>query len=279
VIQERRFRFDGEDGATIAGYRWKSLGVARGILQVSHGAGEHAMRYAGPLSPLIEDGWVLYADDHRGHGATSPDDFGDFGPGGASAVVGDMAALTERARAEFPGLPVVMMGHSMGAMLAQTWMLDHSDEVDALVLSGTCAFELLPPDIDFNAGFEGRTDYDWLSRDQTEVDRYVADPLCGINFTPASRESFGPVVLRQVMPDALARVRKDLPIYVVVGDEDPLNDHLARLQPVLDRFQAAGLTNVTLKVYPGGRHEMLNETNRQAVVEDLQAWLEKAVGL
>lgn len=279
MFQERRFRFEGEDGAEIAGFRWKGFSAPKAILQISHGAGEHAQRYPSPLTPLLDDGWAIYADDHRGHGATSPDRLGDFGPGGASAVVGDMAALTHRIREDFPGVPVVLMGHSMGAMLAQTWMLDHSDLVDALVLSGTCAFELLPPDLDFNAGFEGRTDYDWLSRDAAEVDRYVADPQCGINFTPESRESFGPVVMRQVMPDALAKVRKDLPIYVVVGDEDPLNDHLARLQPVLDRFKAAGLTNVTLKVYPGGRHEMLNEINSDEVVADLKVWMEAAVGV
>jgi alpha-beta hydrolase superfamily lysophospholipase len=279
MFQERRFKFEGEDGVSIAGYRWKGFKPAKAVLQVSHGAGEHAGRYPAPLSLLIEDSWDLYADDHRGHGATSPDSLGDFGPGGASAVIGDMTALTNRIREENPGVPVVMMGHSMGAMLAQTWMLDHSHLVDAIVLSGTCAFELLPADIDFNAGFEGRTAYDWLSRDPAEVDRYVADPRCGINFTDESRASFAPVVMRQVMPDALAKVRKDLPIYVVVGDEDPLNDHLARLQPVLDRFTEAGLTNVTLKVYPGGRHEMLNETNQQAVVEDLKAWLEAAVGV
>lgn len=279
MFQERRFKFEGEDGVQIAGFRWKGFGAPKAILQISHGAGEHAQRYPAPLSALLEDGWAIYADDHRGHGLTSPDALGDFGPGGASAVVGDMAALTRLAREEYPGAPVVMMGHSMGAMLAQTYVLDHSDLIDALVLSGTCAFELLPPDIDFNAGFEGRTDYDWLSRNEAEVDRYVADPRCGINFTPESRESFGPVVMRQVMPDALAKVRKDLPIYILVGDEDPLNDHLARLQPVLDRFKDAGFTDVTLKVYPGGRHEMLNETNRAEVVEDLKAWLEKAVGL
>jgi alpha-beta hydrolase superfamily lysophospholipase len=279
MFQERRFRFEGEDGASIAGFRWKGFGAPKAVLQVSHGAGEHAQRYPSPLSPLIEAGWAVYADDHRGHGLTSPDALGDFGPGGALAVVGDMTALTRLIREQNPGVPVAIMGHSMGAMLAQTWMLDHSDLVDAIVLSGTCAFELLPPDIDFNAGFEGRTAYDWLSRDQAEVDRYVADPRCGINFTPGSRESFGPVVMRQAEPDALARVRKDLPIYVVVGNEDPLNDHLARLQPVPDRFKAAGLTNVTLKVYPGGRHEMLNETNGPEVVEDLKAWLEAAVGV
>lgn len=279
MFQERRFKFEGEDGVSIAGFRWKGFGAPKAVLQISHGAGEHAQRYPAPLSLLLENGWAIYADDHRGHGLTSPDSRGDFGPGGASAVVGDMAALTHLIREENPGVPVVLMGHSMGAMLAQTWMLDYSHLVDALVLSGTCAFELLPPDIDFNAGFERRTDYDWLSRNEAEVDRYVADPMCGINFTPESRESFGPLVMRQIMPDALAKVRKDLPIYVVVGDEDPLNDHLARLQPVLDRFREAGFSKVTLKVYPGGRHEMLNETNRLEVVEDLKAWLEAAVGV
>jgi alpha-beta hydrolase superfamily lysophospholipase len=148
--------------------------------------------------------------------------------------------------------------------------------IDALVLSGTAGPSPIRPE-NLNAGFEGRTDYDWLSRDQTEVDKYIADPFCGIRFTPDSQASFITLRERRLDPEALAGVKKGLPVYIFVGDADPINARLQRLTPLVDAYEAAGL-DVTLKVYPGGRHEMLNETNRAEVVADLKAWLDAAVG-
>jgi alpha-beta hydrolase superfamily lysophospholipase len=248
------------------------------VVQLAHGAGEHSGRYREPLSPLVDAGFIIYAADHRGHGMTSGMmHLGDFGAGGAAACVSDMAALSKLARAENPGVPLVLMGHSMGAMLAQAYLLDHSGLIDALVLSGTAAPGARLP-ADPNAGYPNpRTAYDWLSRDPAEVDRYVADPFCGIRFTDASRASFMTLRERGMAADALARVRKGLPVYVFVGDEDPINDRLAGVTPLVDAYRAAGL-DVTLKVYPGGRHEMLNETNRAEVVGDLLAWLEGVAG-
>ena len=122
-----------------------------------------------------------------------------------------------------------------------------------------------------------RTDYDWLSRDPAEVDRYIADPFCGIQFTPDSAASFAALRERELTPEALAGVTAGLPVYVFVGDEDPINAKLERLMPLVEAYRTAGL-DVTLKVYPGGRHEMLNETNRDEVVGDLVRWLEGVGG-
>src|SRR5205085_5599324 len=122
----------------------------------------------------------------------------------------------------------------------------------------------------------GRTDYDWLSRDEAEVDKYVADPFCGIRFAPESMASFLTLRERAPTPQALAAVKAGLPVYVFVGDADPINRRLQGLTPLIDAYRAAGL-DVTLKVYPGGRHEMLNETNRDEVVADLLAWLDGVV--
>ena len=276
---ETRFRYEGADGTGLAGFVWRDPDVpTRGVLQLAHGAGEHAGRYFGPLGPVMAAGWGIYAADHRGHGLTSGmSRLGDFGPGGAAAAVDDMAVLSRRARAENPDLPLVLMGHSMGAMFAQAYVLDHSGLIDALVLSGTAGpgprMKSGPNSVYANP----RTDYDWLSRDEAQVDRYIADPFCGIQFTPDSAASFAALRERELTPAALAGVTAGLPVYVFVGDEDPINAKLERLMPLIEAYRTAGL-DVTLKVYPGGRHEMLNETNRDEVVEDLVGWLEGIAG-
>ena len=275
TITQQRFRYEGADGAGLAGFRWSGAAAPRVVLQLAHGAGEHAGRYFEPLAPIVEAGYLVYAADHRGHGLTSGmTSLGDFGPGGAPAAVDDMAVLSRRARAENPELPLILMGHSMGAMFSQAYILDHSHLIDALVLSGTRGPGPLPTGGP-NSGFaHPRTEYDWLSRDDAEVDKYIADPFCGIRFKSESMASFMTLRERDAGPQALAKVKAGLPVYVFVGDEDPINQKLARLTPLVEAYRAAGL-EVTLKVYPGGRHEMLNETNRDEVVADLQAWLDR----
>lgn len=138
TITETRFRYEGADGTGLAGFVWRGGAQPKAVLQLAHGAGEHAGRYLGPMAPIIDAGYVIYTADHRGHGLTSGmTSLGDFGPGGAPAAVDDMAVLSRRARAENPDLPLILMGHSMGAMFAQAYILDHSNLIDALVLSGT----------------------------------------------------------------------------------------------------------------------------------------------
>jgi len=274
AITETRFRYEGADGVGLAGFRWSAGGRPRAVIQLAHGAGEHSGRYLEPLSPIIEAGYLVYSADHRGHGLTSGmTSLGDFGPGGAAAAVDDMAVLSRLIREREPGLPLVLMGHSMGAMFSQVWLTEHSDLIDALVLSGAAG----PGPIaagSLNSAFANpRTDYDWLSRDEAEVDKYIADPFCGIRFTEASMASFMSLRERNILGAALSGVKKGLPVYVVVGDEDPINAKLARITPLVEGYKAAGL-DVTLKVYPGGRHVMLNETNRAEVVADLKAWLD-----
>src|SRR5687768_1978218 len=229
------FRYDGADGAALCGFRWPAAGPPRAILQLAHGAGEHAGRYEGPLGPVVAAGFSVYAADHRGHRMTSGmSHLGDFGPGGAAACVSDMAELSKLARAENPGLPLVLMGHSMGAMFAQAYLLEHPALIDGLVLSGTTGPGPLP-EKGPNAAFANpRTDYDWLSRDEAEVDRYIADPFCGIRFTEESRRSFLALRSRELDVEALRvslgpGVRRDertFPVYVFVGDEVPINRRL-----------------------------------------------------
>lgn len=284
-IDERQFRYEAADGVSIAAYRWAADGVEpKAILQIAHGMGEHARRYPPALVPMMAAGFVLYAEDHRGHGytAASKDALGDFGENGAEAVVEDIAQLTAIARAEHPGLPLVLLGHSLGSFFAQAYVFDHGDEIDGLVLSGTAAFgDRSGParrlDEIGEASAKPRTPYDWLSRDEAAVDAYIADPLCGFSRHPDNAASFGRVAARLKDPAEIANIPKALPIYVFVGDKDPINQDLTLLKPLIDRYSAAGLEDLEVKIYPGGRHEMLNETNRAEVVADLLAWLERVV--
>ena len=273
AVEELRFRYHGADGVALAGFKWVASGKPRALLQLAHGAGEHSGRYRDRLAAAADAGFLIYAADHRGHGLTSGmSHLGDFGAGGAEECVADMARLSELARAENPGLPLVLMGHSMGAIFAQAYLEKHSNLIDGLVLSGTTGsgprLEGGPNSVFSNP----RTDYDWLSRDNAEVDRYIADPFCGIRFNDASQASFQTLAARALASAGVEKLRAGLPVYVFVGDQDPINNRLQALMPLIAAYKAAGL-NVALKIYANGRHEMLNETNRDEVVSDLLAWL------
>ena len=277
-------------GVTITAYRWDPTGTPSGVVQLTHGMGDHALRYAELVAVLNARGLVVYGQDHRGHGATagSPENYGVLGENGWTELVADIGRLTDLVRTEHPDLPLVLVGHSMGSFAVQQYLVDHSDRVSAAVLSGTAAIDLLEPALNldepidlsaFNAPFQPpRTDYDWLSRDDDQVDAYVADPRCGFGLDTPSGKAMFRGARRPADPAELAKVRSDLPLYLAVGDADPVNGALALLHPLVDRYRAAGLTDVTVQVYPGARHEIFNETNRDEVAADLVGWISKVIG-
>jgi alpha-beta hydrolase superfamily lysophospholipase len=286
-MRREDFSFTSEDGIEIAYYRWRAEGKASGIVQIAHGMGEHAFRYAHVAEALNQAGFHVFANDHRGHGRTAPnrESLGDFGVGEWNGLVADMVTLTRLARTREGRLPLVLLGHSMGSFAAQQYVLDNSASIAGLVLSGSAAVDKLPIDPSreadltaFNAAFEpARTQHDWLSRDPAAVDAYEADPLCGFGVNKRAMESMAANAGRLADPAALGQIRKDLPIYIFAGDKDPVNHHLEWLKPVAERYRAAGITNVSEKYYPEGRHEMLNETNRDEVMRDLVNWLKKTI--
>jgi alpha-beta hydrolase superfamily lysophospholipase len=278
------FSYTSADGTRIAAYRWDADGEPRAAVQVAHGMGEHARRYDYVARMLNENGYVVYAQDHRGHGATAdPDALGNLGQGGWPALVADIGLLSAQIRSECQGLPLIVLGHSMGSFAMQQYLLDHSADVDAAVLTGTAVIDLLEPALDldqpldlalFNAAFQpARTDYDWLSRDEAVVDAYVADPLCGFGIDTESAKAMFVGARRMADPDQVSRMRKDLPVYIAVGENDPVNGGLTLLTPLTERYQAAGLSDVTVRTYPDARHEVLNETNNAEVIGELTRWL------
>jgi len=285
-IEEEFFRLRERDGLAPLARRWSSGEPLRAMMVVAHGMGEHAARYFGPLETIVRSGVDIVAIDHRGHGedALAADALGDYGPGGFDGVESDLAALIDWARAAAPHLPLILLGHSMGSMIAQAVAIDHGEKLDGLILSGSVAVDHIPAGGDpagliaaLNAPFEpARTAFDWLSRDEAEVDRYIEDPLCGFGLTEASFASLAAAGSRLADPAALAAIPERLPIYILSGDMDPLHSVLGGVQPLIDRYAAAG-KRVTSRLYPGGRHEMLNETNRAEVVADLRRWIEPLI--
>jgi alpha-beta hydrolase superfamily lysophospholipase len=283
-----QFWFTSGDGLEVGSYRWPAAGRATAVVQIAHGMAEHAKRYDHVAAALNRAGYHVYANDHRGHGLTGThsNTVGDFGKAGWNALVDDMVALTRIARDREHGLPIILLGHSMGSMAAQQYIIDHSAEIRAVALSGSVAMDMLASDTTsngdltaFNKAFEpARTPFDWLSRDEAAVDAYVADPLCGFQLTPESMMTLGMSALRLADPKELNRIRNDLPIYIFAGDADPLNHHLEWLKPLASRYRAAGIKDVAERYYRDARHEVLNETNRDEVIGDLLNWIEKTIG-
>jgi alpha-beta hydrolase superfamily lysophospholipase len=280
------FSYPSADGTQVAAYRWDPAGEPKAAVQITHGMGEHAQRYDHVAAALTAAGYVVYAQDHRGHGATAdPAALGDLGEGGWAGLVDDIGLLSARITEEHPGLPLILLGHSMGSFAVQQYLLDHSDDVDAAVLTGTAVIDLLEPALDldqpidlslFNAPFApARTDFDWLSRDEEIVDAYVADPLCGFGIDPASGKAMFIGARRLADPEQVAGIRADLPVYIAVGELDPVNGGLTLLTPLTERLEAAGLSDVTVRTYPDARHEILNETNRAQVIGELMTWLDR----
>lgn len=288
-MEPETFSLLSADGRKLVGYRWAADGrqTGAGVVVLVHGMGEHLRRYDHVASALTARGFAVYGHDHRGHGASIARDHepGHLGSDGWSALVDDLNLVIAQAKSEHPRLPVAMVAHSMGSFATQQFLLDHGADVDAVALTGTAALDLLEPALDlsknldlsaFNAPFQpARTDFDWLSRDESIVDAYLSDPLCGFGIDAAATKDMFVGARRLADPAEVARMPHELPIYVAVGSKDPVNGGLTLLWPLVDRYRAAGLTDVTVRVYDDGRHEILNEINRAEVIDELLKWLQR----
>lgn len=297
-----------DDGHRITLYSWQPAGAPRAQLLIAHGMAEHGARYA-PLGRfLAARGIAVHALDHRGHGQAiaRSEDTGHFADnGGWERVIADLDTVLRTLRERAPGVPLLLLGHSMGSFISQGWALRHGQAIDALLLSGSnhgAAVEYRAGRVvaqlekwrlggrgksalleflsfgAFNKAFRpARTDYDWLSRDPAEVDSYIADPLCGFRVTNQLWiDLLGGLI--EINPvSALARIPHQLPVYLFGGDRDPVGRHGKGLPQLAAKLRAAGLADVTLKLYADGRHEMLNESNRDEVMHDLAAWIDRVL--
>jgi alpha-beta hydrolase superfamily lysophospholipase len=282
------FALPTDDGRRLTAFRSAPAGRPKAIVQIAHGMAEHFGRYGRLTRALTAAGYAVYGADHRGHGASAAvHGLGDFGPGGFQSLVDDMAALSRLARDEQPGVPLILLGHSMGSFAAQLYLLAHHAGLAGLALSGTAAVDAMieamaaggqaPSPTAMNDAFApARTDFDWLSRDEAEVDAYIADPLCGFPLTEAAMASVLATAGAARRDPRLAAIRPDLPIHVISGQFDPVTGpEQTFANALLDTYRSAGLTRIDHRVYPGGRHEMFNELDRDQVTADLIAWLDR----
>lgn len=274
------------DGLSIRVHRWVPGRAPRGVVVIAHGAAEHALRYARFAAVLNEAGLSVWAPDHRGHGASpGPMGLGDFGEGGWAALVADLGQVIAQAREASGAAPLCLFGHSMGSFAAQDLCATRSDLIDALVLCGSTSIAKPPPGprvsgAGFNTAFEpARTPYDWLSRDQAEVDAYVNDPLCGFESRVQGGARARPDFERLADPALFRGVRSALPVLLLSGDQDPIHRGLVGLRLLDERLGSAGVARIDTLCYPGGRHEMLNELNRDRVMADARDWMLGALGL
>lgn len=296
------FTFTDPDGFEVFVYKWAPSDPARAVVQIAHGGVEHALRYQRVAEFLNGHGYVVYANDHRAHGKTAGtlDQAGKAGNDGWNGIVRDFKQLTDIVKDENPGLPVFVLGHSLGSIVAQQYMGQHGDGVAGVILSGTFGTlgdtsELMMaidhamatggPDAPseviagmfgaFNEPFDGETGFEWLSRDEVEVQKYVDDPWCGT--FPLSNEFVRDffVGMEEIWrPENEAKIPKTLPVYVISGDQDPAGGFTETAKVLVDRYEALGLNDLTYKFYPEARHEILNETNRDEVHTDIFNWLE-----
>ena len=305
MIQTSHFSYPSSDGLhTIHVQEWIPEGSPRGVVQIVHGVAEHIGRYDSAARFLASHGYLVCGGDHLGHGLTAGGTFGYFGPRrGWDLVAGDVRRLRELEGEKFSALPYVILGHSMGSFLTRTYLIRWPGTVSAAVLSGTgqepaplvagaraltsvlCA--LRGPDHvsdlvydlalgAYNRAFQpNRTSADWLSRDEAMVDAYLADPLC--TFKPTVGMFRDMMEGLQSIADRreLAKMDRDAPVCFISGSRDPVGAMGAGVRKVERMFRSAGCRDVTVALYPGGRHEMFNETNCQEVLDDLLAWLER----
>ena len=272
-------------------------GEPKAVVQLVHGICEYAQRYDHFARHLADHGFAVCGHDHLGHGKTAagPEEYGYFTEW--SHLSRDVYALRQRMGERFPGLPYFLLGHSMGSFVARTYLIDYPGTLSGCILSGTgqeaSATVALgkwltgmgdPHKVNrlfynlsigaYNKQFKpNRTSADWICRDAAVVDKYLADPLCNFQTTAGMNHAMMTGLQYISAPENLKKMDPDTPVYLFSGDQDPVGANGKGVRKVHGYFKDSGTRDLTLKFYPGGRHEMLNETNKDEVYADVLAWL------
>lgn len=305
MVDKREFYFKDSKGQEIHAYRWFPEGAVKAIVQISHGMAETAARYERFGEFLTSQGYGVYVNDHRGHGKTakSVENLGYMGEGDAfEDMVQDMYELNEVIHEENDGLKVFLFGHSMGSFLSQRYLQIHGKSIDGMILSGTNGKQGIIVDFGrliskmemkkkgpkaqsermnslsfggYNRVFKPcRTDFDWLTRDEKEVDKYVADEFCGTVFTTSFYYYFLTGLKNLYKNENLKHVPRDIPILIFAGAKDPVGNSGKGILKLYNMYKELKVDHVNYKLYREGRHEMLNELNREEVMNDVLEWLE-----
>lgn len=298
------FFFKSGSGARLHGCRWTPDSQVRAVLQIVHGIAEYVERYDGFANFLNRQGILVVAEDHMGHGKSISQECPQgYFAGGWQTAVDDTYRLTRDTMAEFRDVPFILFGHSMGSFMARTILAKYPDSgITAAVICGTgwqpapvlaagkaaCALlcrakgERAPSPLlqamafgTYNRKVEHpRTPYDWISRDNSVVNAYKADPLCG--FTPTAglmRDMMEGIAYIQ-REENLAKMGKALPVLFIAGGDDPVGSYGAGVRTAAEAFRKAGMERVDVRIYPLCRHELLNEINREEIMDDVSRWID-----
>ena len=301
-----KFTFSSTAGPALDARLWRPEGAPRAVVQLVHGMAEHMDRYDPVARRLNRAGLAVIGHTHLGHGprAQRQGYFADHD--GWQRLIDDVHRLRGIAQEQFPGLPYLMLGHSMGSFVTRCYLQEHGEGLAGAMLSGTGHFDrktvtaaLAAANLvcllggarkpsalidrlafgGYNKPFApGRTDFDWLSRADAEVDKYVADPYCGFLFTGSGYRELFRGLKRLTDLEALRRMPKELPLLLFSGDSDPVGGMGRGVEQVAREMRDAGMEHVEVRLYPGGRHEILNETNRDEVVRDVIIFAEQCLG-
>jgi alpha-beta hydrolase superfamily lysophospholipase len=313
MLQDESY-FESHDRTKLYLYRWSPEQGCKAVLHIIHGMGEHALRYRRLAEKLTQSGIEVWAADQRGHGKTANPDVNDLGKGGLlghcgdnnsiACVTADVHALNSEIHKKIPNIPLFLLGHSWGSFIVQNYM-EYSDNliINGCILSGTkgpgnfmimagvplmmlvaalkgqrngSRFAMSLADGAYNKPFKpNRTAFDWLSRDEEEVDKYVNDPLCGFLCSSGFYRDLVKLLYNIHRSDALARIKRSLPVYVFSGSVDPVGDMSKSPTTLVEAYRKLGISDCEFVLYPGARHETLNETNREEVMDNLLSWINK----
>lgn len=300
MIRHQHQALEATDKHSIQLQYWHSGEQVRCVIQLVHGLGEYGGRYEEFAAAAVARGYAVCVHDHRGHGSTR-DPAGFFSStNGWEKVTSDVGVVNEFVREQWPDKPVILLGHSMGSYIAQAFAMHYSDRLAGMILSASTfasKAQLLPATLlarvetwrlgahrssalldrlgfsKFNKPFEpARTDHDWISRDTDRVDAYIADPLCGGPYCSGLWRDLLDGLLQITSDRALMRIRSDLPILIMGGSADPVGGDKGMTRLAMHYAQTFH-QRLKVKIYPDGRHEMLNETNRSDVTDDLLNWI------
>lgn len=305
MITLEKIPFTSVAGRPLTLYLWQTDAPCRGVIQLVHGMAEHIARYDRLARALCAAGYTVAGHSHLGHGEDArEDELGFFGrKDGWDHLVEDVHAAHEMLLTRFPGQRFAILGHSMGSFVTREYLLRYGGDLTAAVICGTgwfpgplCSVARAAAALcgafggwqkpaplvdrlmskDNNKAFApARTPFDWLSRDTAEVDKYIADPRCGFLFTARGNYDMFTGLKNLSRLHRLAALPGDLPVLFISGDADPIGTQGKGVNTVAQQFRNAGVRDVTVRLYPGARHELFNETNRDEITAELIDWLNR----
>lgn len=294
------FTLEANDHHGIFVRKW-TVDHPKAIVQIIHGMNEHSERYTNFALFLNNNGYSVYATDHRGHGhsAVNADQIGYIGENGFNKMVSDEYTLFQHVKKEYPTSIHFILGHSMGSFITQRFIQLYGDKINGAILIGSggdridakmgeliaSLFEKATGDKrsrmleklvfkGYNAHFDKRTRFEWLANEPSVVDGYLNDPFCGHVFPPSFYRQFLSFLQLVFKPESIKQVPSFLPLYILSGNDDPVGQFGKGIKRLYEQYSENGLTDVDYKLYPKGRHEILNDTDKMIVYQDVLSWLE-----